>query len=49
MSKRVTMGGSFANLQAGQTLQMQGAWREHPKYGPQFQAFYLNLNWYNTR
>ncbi|MBD1853402.1 ATP-dependent RecD-like DNA helicase [Cyanobacteria bacterium FACHB-502] len=38
MSELVTIVGSFANLQAGQTLQMQGTWREHPKYGPQFQV-----------
>ncbi|MEP0914839.1 ATP-dependent RecD-like DNA helicase [Leptolyngbya sp. GB1-A1] len=37
-SELVTIVGSFANLQAGQTLQMQGTWREHPKYGPQFQV-----------
>jgi exodeoxyribonuclease V alpha subunit len=34
----VTIVGNFANIQAGQTLQMQGIWREHPKYGPQFQV-----------
>ncbi|WP_346294147.1 SF1B family DNA helicase RecD2 [Sphaerothrix gracilis] len=34
----VTIVGNFANVQAGQTLQMQGTWREHPKYGPQFQV-----------
>ncbi|WP_225914065.1 SF1B family DNA helicase RecD2 [Leptolyngbya ohadii] len=38
MSELITIVGSFANLQAGQTLQMQGTWREHPKYGPQFQV-----------
>ncbi len=38
ISELVTIVGSFANLQAGQTLQMQGTWREHPKYGPQFQV-----------
>lgn len=30
--------GNFANIQAGQTLQLQGFWRDHPKYGPQFQV-----------
>ncbi len=30
--------GSFANIQAGQTLKLQGQWREHPKYGSQFQV-----------
>ncbi len=30
--------GSFANLQAGQTLKLVGTWREHPKYGAQFQV-----------
>lgn len=34
----VTIVGNFANIQAGQTLKMQGAWREHPKYGTQFQV-----------
>jgi len=34
----VTVVGSFANIQAGQTLQLKGYWREHPKYGQQFQA-----------
>ncbi|WP_199755946.1 AAA family ATPase, partial [Chroococcidiopsis cubana] len=30
--------GSFANIQAGQTLQLTGLWREHPQYGAQFQV-----------
>lgn len=34
----ITIVGSFANLQAGQTLKLVGAWREHPKYGAQFQV-----------
>jgi len=34
----ITVVGNFANIQAGQTLQMQGIWREHPKYGAQFQV-----------
>lgn len=34
----ITIVGSFANIQAGQTLQLQGIWRDHPKYGPQFQV-----------
>ena len=34
----ITIVGSFANIQAGQTLQLQGVWRDHPKYGPQFQV-----------
>lgn len=38
MSELVTIVGDFANLQAGQTLQLQGIWREHPKYGSQFQV-----------
>jgi len=33
-----TVVGNFANIQAGQTLKLQGVWREHPKYGPQFQV-----------
>jgi exodeoxyribonuclease V alpha subunit len=34
----ITIVGSFANLQAGQTLKLVGTWREHPKYGAQFQV-----------
>ena len=33
-----TIVGSFANIQAGQTLQLQGTWTEHPQYGSQFQV-----------
>lgn len=34
----ITIVGSFANLQAGQTLKLIGFWRDHPKYGAQFQV-----------
>ena len=34
----ITVVGSFANIQAGQTLQMSGFWKEHPKFGQQFQV-----------
>ncbi|MDJ0568071.1 MAG: ATP-dependent RecD-like DNA helicase [Pleurocapsa sp. MO_192.B19] len=34
----ITVVGSFANIQAGQTLQLQGQWTEHPQYGSQFQV-----------
>ncbi|MDZ4876964.1 MAG: ATP-dependent RecD-like DNA helicase [Chroococcidiopsis cubana SAG 39.79] len=34
----ITIVGSFANIQAGQTLQLTGLWREHPQYGAQFQV-----------
>jgi exodeoxyribonuclease V alpha subunit len=34
----VTIVGSFANIQAGQTLNLEGFWRDHPKFGPQFQV-----------
>jgi exodeoxyribonuclease V alpha subunit len=34
----ITIVGSFANIQAGQTLQLQGFWRDHPQYGAQFQV-----------
>ena len=34
----ITIIGDFANIQAGQTLKLQGNWREHLKYGPQFQV-----------
>ena len=36
----VTIVGSFANIQAGQTLQLTGLWRDHPQYGAQFQVTY---------
>jgi exodeoxyribonuclease V alpha subunit len=36
----VTIVGSFANLQAGQTLQLKGIWKEHPTYGQQFQVIH---------
>lgn len=36
----ITIVGSFANIQAGQTLQLTGLWREHPQYGAQFQVTY---------
>jgi exodeoxyribonuclease V alpha subunit len=35
----VTVTGSFANIQPGQTLHLTGQWRNHPKYGEQFQVF----------
>ena len=38
VSELVTIVGNFANIQAGQTLQMQGSWKEHPQYGAQFQV-----------
>lgn len=41
----VTIVGSFSNIQAGQTLQLQGFWRDHPKFGPQFQV----LNYRETK
>lgn len=34
----VTIVGSFPNIQAGQTLKLLGIWREHPKFGQQFQV-----------
>lgn len=34
----ITITGSFANIQAGQTLHLEGVWREHPKYGTQFEV-----------
>jgi exodeoxyribonuclease V alpha subunit len=34
----VTIVGSFADIQAGQTLKLEGFWRDHPKFGPQFQV-----------
>jgi exodeoxyribonuclease V alpha subunit len=37
-SELVTIVGNFASIQAGQTLQLTGIWRDHPKYGTQFQV-----------
>jgi exodeoxyribonuclease V alpha subunit len=34
----VTIVGPFADIQPGQTLRLAGHWREHPKYGQQFQV-----------
>jgi len=34
----ITIVGSFPNIQAGQTLHLDGFWRDHPKFGPQFQV-----------
>ncbi|MEG3437796.1 ATP-dependent RecD-like DNA helicase [Pannus brasiliensis CCIBt3594] len=34
----VTVVGSFADIQAGQTLKLEGIWKEHPKYGQQFEV-----------
>jgi exodeoxyribonuclease V alpha subunit len=32
----VTITGNFAQIQAGQTLRLEGTWKEHPQYGQQF-------------
>ncbi len=32
----VTIVGNFPNLQAGQTLALEGYWQDHKKFGPQF-------------
>jgi exodeoxyribonuclease V alpha subunit len=34
----ISIVGSFANIQPGQTLKLFGFWRQHPKYGAQFQV-----------
>ena len=34
----VTVVGNFANIQAGQTLELQGSWKSHPQYGQQFEV-----------
>ncbi|HEY9827409.1 MAG TPA: ATP-dependent RecD-like DNA helicase [Stenomitos sp.] len=34
----ITIVGNFASIQVGQMLQLQGMWREHPKFGVQFQV-----------
>ncbi|MDV3001025.1 MAG: ATP-dependent RecD-like DNA helicase [Chroococcopsis gigantea SAG 12.99] len=38
---QVTIVGNFANIQPGQTLQLQGSWKEHPQYGSQFQVVFF--------
>jgi exodeoxyribonuclease V alpha subunit len=38
VSELTTITGSFAGIQPGQTLQLNGFWREHPQYGSQFQV-----------
>ena len=37
-SDLVTIVGNFPSITAGQTLRLTGFWREHPKYGQQFQV-----------
>src|SRR5436305_11931052 len=34
----ITILGRFPDIHAGQTLRLTGYWREHPKYGRQFQV-----------
>ncbi len=34
----VTIIGNFAQIEAGQTLKLSGLWRDHPKFGQQFQV-----------
>src|SRR5260370_33497304 len=34
----ITIIGRFPEIHAGQTLRLTGYWREHPKYGRQFQV-----------
>lgn len=34
----ITIVGNFANIQPGQTLRLEGFWKEHPNYGSQFQV-----------
>ncbi len=36
----VTILGRFPDIHPGQTLRLTGFWREHPKYGPQFQVLH---------
>src|SRR5215467_2540766 len=36
----VTIVGRFPSLSAGQTLRVTGFWREHPKFGHQFQVLH---------
>jgi exodeoxyribonuclease V alpha subunit len=39
-SDLVTIVGRFPSLSAGQTLRVMGFWREHPKFGQQFQVLH---------
>ena len=34
----VTVVDNLANIQAGQTLQLKGVWKNHPQYGQQFEV-----------
>ncbi len=36
----MTIVGRFPAIQAGQTLRLSGYWRDHPKYGQQFQVIH---------
>lgn len=36
----ITIVGRFPSIQAGQTLRLKGFWREHAKYGTQFQVIF---------
>ena len=36
----ITIIGRFPEIHAGQTLRLTGYWREHPKYGRQFQCLH---------
>ena len=36
----VTITGSFPDIHAGQTLRLTGLWRDHPKYGQQFEVLH---------
>ena len=36
----ITIIGRFPDIHAGQTLRLTGYWREHPKYGRQFQCLH---------
>ena len=38
INQLITIVGEFANIQAGQTLKLQGIWTEHPKFGSQFKV-----------
>src|SRR5215469_9639754 len=39
-SELVTIVGRFPSISAGQTLRITGFWREHPKFGQQFQVLH---------
>ena len=40
----VTIVGSFPDIHAGQSLHLTGYWREHPKFGQQYQVIHAEVS-----